>query len=780
MNLNIRIIIRNLLRKPTMTVINLLGLSASLVLVIILSVYCYSELTTDSYHPSGDNIYLLGRGTGIHTPAILKENVETKVPGVEKCIRIGEIWQPVVLKSENNLPITTKLTLSDPGLFDFFSYRAVEGDLSTALDKPLSLVLTEKIKQKLFGNESAIGKTVKYNNDKYLTVTAVIEEPKKNTFLTFNALTSVETKKIIDSQDGEFEQWGWCNYQTFVLLDGKVSPADVANNTFQLLPKRDQNFVKTMSAYPLKELYFKGFWTGGSSYFRQGDKSKTIILLLVAALILIVAMVNFINISSAQWAGQINKTGVLKVIGASRFNIFRNLIAESTLLFSIAIFLALLALSAVAVAIQNYTGMYFNTRLIYSPVVLTIILTATVLLSVVLSLIPGLRISASRAVDNIKKSVSSSKKKHLQGGLLTLQMAISIVLISFTVLVYKQIEFGSNNMTFDQNNTIAIRLTEETKKDVLQNELNSISAVKNTSFTEFYPGADISNWSGCILAIEGKEQDVAFSTFFADGNFFNILGTELVSGEFYSNNYSNDKNKAVVNEEFVRHYNVDNPVGGAVYMGENKYEISGVVKDFNYKSVNSKIEPLVISYGDYMPYCLVQIDGKNFKSIHQTVENIKGLTAKMSPDFPVEISFLDNAVNKMYESEVRFRRIFSLFAISAIIICAMGILAMSIFAAQQRTKEIGVRKVNGATISEILLLLNNSFIKSVLVAFIIATPIAYLAMHKWLENFAYKTTLSWWIFALAGVLALGIALLTVSWQSWKAATRNPVEALRYE
>ena len=361
-----------------------------------------------------------------------------------------------------------------------------------------------------------------------------------------------------------------------------------------------------------------------------------------------------------------------------------------------------------------------------------------------------------------------------------LLMVISIVLISFTILVYKQIEFGSNNMTFDQNNTIAIRLTDEIKNDVLENELNSIASVKNMSFTEFYPGAEISNWSGVILAIEGKEQEVGFNTFFADGNIFDILETELVNGKYYSNDYSSDKNKAVINEEFVRYYNLNNPVGGTLIMGGTKYDIVGVVKDFNYKSVETPIAPLVIPYGNYMPYCLVQIDGNDFQIIHKTVENIKELTAKMSPDFPVEVSFLDNAVNKMYESEVRFRRIFSLFAISAIIICAMGILAMSVFAAQQRTKEIGVRKVNGATITEILLLLNNSFIKSVLTAFIIATPIAYLVMQKWLENFAYKTSLSWWIFALSGVLALGIALLTVSWQSWKTATRNPVEALRYE
>jgi putative ABC transport system permease protein len=259
----------------------------------------------------------------------------------------------------------------------------------------------------------------------------------------------------------------------------------------------------------------------------------------------------------------------------------------------------------------------------------------------------------------------------------------------------------------------------------------------------------------------------------------------LVSGRLYAADLSSDKKKIVVNETFLRENNLINPLGGTVNMGMMNQEgpsaeIIGVIKDFHYKPVNQPIGSLAIRNDSYASYCLLTLQTKDFISLKTTIDDIKKTIAELSPSFPVEVSFLDQAIRDMYQSELRFRRIFSLLAGCAIVICCMGILAMSIFSCQRRVKEIGIRKVNGARISEILAMLNMDFIIYVGIAFLIACPIAWYVMHKWLESFAYKTALSWWILALAGIIALGIALLTVSWQSWRAATRNPVEALRYE
>jgi putative ABC transport system permease protein len=240
----------------------------------------------------------------------------------------------------------------------------------------------------------------------------------------------------------------------------------------------------------------------------------------------------------------------------------------------------------------------------------------------------------------------------------------------------------------------------------------------------------------------------------------------------------------LVNETFVREHEMENPIGAKFMMGFGPNaalaEIIGVVKDFHYKPVTIPIGSLIIQNEPWSAYCLVSLTAGDFKSLNRFIQEIKTETNKLSPSFPVEISFLDEAVERLYQSELQFRRTFSLFSGCAIVISCLGILAMSLFACQRRIKEIGIRKVNGATISEVMAMLNRDFVRWVAIAFVIATPIAWFIMDKWLESYAYKTPVSWWIFALAGLLALGIALLTVSWQSWRAATRNPVEALRYE
>jgi putative ABC transport system permease protein len=359
------------------------------------------------------------------------------------------------------------------------------------------------------------------------------------------------------------------------------------------------------------------------------------------------------------------------------------------------------------------------------------------------------------------------------------------VLIAFTVLVQKQVNFGSSNLGFNQENMITIKLTPQLngKKEVFKKLLQDNLTVGKISFTEYYPGHQFSNWR-TNQEINDVKKELSFDTFNADANFCSMIGLKLIQGRFFSEDLTTDQHKMIVNESFLLENKMDNPIGAKFMMGfgmdAGLSEIIGVVKDFHYKAVNQPIAALVIQNEPNASYCLAKLQTNDFNSLHQTIQEIKAETNDLSPSFPVEISFLDQAIENMYQSELQFRRTFSLFAGCAIVICCLGILAMSLFACQRRIKEIGIRKVNGAKVSEVMAMLNRDFVRWVAIAFVIATPIAYFVMNKWLGNFAFKTSLSWWIFALSGVLALGIALLTVSWQSWKAATRNPVEALRYE
>lgn len=779
---------RNFVRKPATNLINLMGLAVSLALVIILSVYSYSELTTDNYHKNGDRVYLFAEmGIKMHLPAILKDQIDLNVPEVESTVRMASVWETPVFQTGEREPISSDMVFADEDFFKLFTYQSIEGNLETSLKEPMTIVLTQTLAKKLFGNEPALGKTLKLNNDKELTVSAVINEPEANTSLSFSAITSIATRKIVQPNDGEFTNWGWCNFQLFILLKEGVKPDETAKKIVSLFPKDDQKQegYSRLKLNVFEKVYLAKFSLYGDKYLRSCDKRKIMILLMVAALVLMIALVNFINISSSQWMEKIRQTGVLKVLGASKTTILKNALSEAFILFLMALFLAILIVRILFPFIRNYTGIHFNPHLLYSPSFLMISIAGTFILCLVFTIIPALRISSSKAVDNLKKTVDPGASKSIfRGILVTAQFVIAIVLISFTVLVQKQVNFGSNNLGFNQENIVGVKLTPQlnSKKDVLKKLFQEKPGVGQVSFTQYFPGGLMSHWT-TNQNIEGENKQFNFDTFNADAAFSGITGLQLVQGRFFSEDLTTDKNKLVVNETFVREHKLDNPIGTKMAMGfdrEGQGEVIGVVKDFHHKSVNQPIASLVIQNQDHASYALVSLNTKDFDVLHNTIEHLKTVTSNLSPDFPVEISFFDQAVENLYHSELQFRRTFSLFAGCAIVICCLGILAMSLFACQRRIKEIGVRKVNGATISEVMTMLNRDFVKWVAIAFVIATPIAYFAMHKWLESFAYKTELSWWIFALAGLLALGIALLTVSWQSWKAATRNPVEALRYE
>ena len=777
---------RNFIRKPATNLINLGGLAISLALVIILSVYSYSELTTDNYHKNGNRVYLYADlNSRIYTPGILKEQIDLNVPGVESTVRIAGAWEPPVFQVDDNDPITSDILFADVDFFKLFTYKTAEGNLDSALKEPMMVVITKPLSNRLFGSTHAVGKSIKLNNNQVLTVSAVIEESNANSCLSFSAITSIASGKIIQPEAEQFTNWGYCSFQTFLLLKKGTNSDATVKNIFTQFPSDRQKEYSEAKLVPLRNIYFSGISTFGG-YLHGGDKRKVMILLMVAALVLMIALVNFINISSSQWIEKIRQTGVLKVVGASKSSILKNALSESFILFLMSLFLAIIMVRSVFPFVGNYTGIHFNQQLIYTPSFLMVSIAGTFILSMIFSLIPALRISSSKAVDNLKKSVKpASSTSIFRGVLVTAQFVIAIVLIAFTVLVQKQVNFGSSNLGFNQENIIGIKLTPELnrKKEILKKLLQEKPTVAKISFTQYYPGKQLSHW-GMYQTIKGENLQFNFDTFNADASFFGMTGLQLAQGRFFSDDLVTDKNTMVVNETFVREHKLGNPIGTKFVVGmavdAGLSEIIGVVKDFHYKSVNEPIGSLLIRNQTDASYCLISLNTKDFLVLHNTIREIKASTSGLSPSFPVEISFFDQAIEKMYQSELQFRRTFSLFAGCAIVICCLGILAMSLFTCQRRIKEIGIRKVNGAKVSEVLTMLNRDFVKWVAIAFVIATPVAWLIMSKWLESYAYKTELSWWIFALAGFLALGIALLTVSWQSWRAATRNPVEALRYE
>lgn len=783
---------RNFIRKPATNLINLGGLAVSLALVIILSVYSFSELTTDNYHKNGKRLYIYSDLSNefkrLNIPAVLKDQIDLNIPEVESAVRVAGTWEEPVFQVDEHDPITSNIITADPEFFRLFTYEAVEGNLETALNDPMTIVLAESLAKKLFGNEQALGKTLKLNNKHTLTVSAVVKMPEANSSLSFSSITSNATRKIVYPNEGEFTEWGYWNFNLFVLLKEGANSHETATKMATLYPKDmlDNQSVKDYKLNHFQDLYFSNFTVSWGDYLHGGDKRKVMILLMVAALVLIIALVNFINISSSQWLEKIKQTGVLKVVGADKASILKSVLSEAFILFLMSLFLAILLVQLSFPFISSYTGIHFNPFLLFTPSFLIVAMAGIFLLSLMFSIIPAMRISSSKAVDNLKKTIHSGSSNSVARGILvTAQFAIAIVLIAFTVLVQKQVDFGSNNFRFDKENIVAIKLTPQLtdRQQVLKKIIQDHPNAGKISFTQFFPGKLNEHWTS-NQQINGENVQLDFDTFNGDASLCSMLGLQLVQGRLFSDDLVTDAHKMIVNETFVRSHKMENPIGAKFVMGFGENvplsEIIGVVKDFHYKPVTVPVGSLIIQNEPRSSYCLVSINTSDFKSLDHFIREIKTETNKLSPSFPVEISFLDQAVENLYQSEIQFRRTFSLFAGCAIVICCLGILAMSLFACQRRIKEIGIRKVNGARTSEVITMLNRDFVRWVAIAFVIATPVAWYIMSKWLESYAYKTNLSWWIFALAGLLALGIALLTVSWQSWKAATRNPVEALRYE
>ena len=784
MNNTFKLIIRNLLRKPVTTGINLLGLSVSLALVIILSAYSVSEFSTDKFHKNHKNIYLVQPGEGwTYTPGVLKPAIDANIAGVKGSVRMRDKWNPPVYQVNDEEPVESDMLFADTDFFKLFDYTAAEGNLETALRNPMSLVLSKKLAKRLFKDEQAVGKTIKLDNEHFLTVTAVLNEQSSNTIFSFSSLANIETLKRVQPNPGDFTKWTWKNYQTFLLLDEKVNPSGLSAQIVNLYPENNRKRLAELKMIPLDDIYFSN-QNSYTTFIKSGNKNQVIYLTVVALLVLVVALVNFINISVTQWRDKIKQTGILKVIGAQRRRIASKMLLETFLLFTLSLIIAFLIVSVVIPVFANETVISFNPKLIYSGNFLAIAVSSTFMLSFMCSIIPSFRIATSEALTNLKKKVVFSRTKSFgKGVLVSAQFVVAIVLILFTILVQKQVDFGSSNLGMNQENIVGIKLTDQLapKKDVLRDDLLAQANIEEVIFTQYYPGEMNSGW-GLELQQNGEEmKHVEFRTFSADAGFFDIMGLKLVKGRFYTDDLETDKHKVIVNEQFCREFGITDPIGGIMprYKGPD-YEIVGVIKDFNFRPVNEAIAPLVIRNDNYASIALVKLKTENFKALRNTFENMQAVASELSPSFPVKVSFFSQAVEHLYREEVKFRKAFTLFAVCVIIISCMGILAMSLFAAQNRIKEIGVRKVNGAKIAEIMTMLNKDFVKWVVIAFAIATPVAYYAMNKWLENFAYKTSLSWWIFALAGLLTLGIALLTVSWQSWRAATRNPVEALRYE
>lgn len=778
-----KLMLRNLRRNKLHSAINIFGLAIALTLVLLLSSYVSNEVSVDAFHMNKDRIYRV-YGDNIKTFAppfgqYILENI-AEAESYTRTYRIDGTLTYYDKKFQSG-----NCLLVDSTFFTIFSFPLLVGDASQVLVTKESAVLSESFAKKLFGDKNPVGENFNFSGKDFV-VSGIYSDFKDNThFMKPNMIINFRMLPRIwgNGDEGAKHFLGDYGNSSFGLYVLAHKNSNIKAHEAELLEKVKEFYwvfqdgrSKEISFMPLEDVYFK---LAAIDYIgtRQGNKKFLNILALIALSIVIIAAINYINLSITQSVKRAKEVAIKKVIGSMRWGIVRQFLMESTVVSFISTILAVLLIILVLPEFNKLV----NTSFVFSDIFNNGFLLRSFLVvfvtGLVAGLVPSLILSGFKSIEIVKGVPARLKNSFSQKAMVVFQYTVSIVLIVVVAFIMKQNNYMKNyDLGFDKDHTFYVRMTGETnkQKNAFGNELMKIPGVKAVSFCNDFPGGPINNQSFVY-----NEKPQSFDQFRVDTAFFSALGIPLKNRISVTDNImGEDKFALVINKTGVNELELEAPYN-EFKLYDNVVKISEVVEDVNFRSLYQQPRPTMFMLRDlnWASYVLVRGSGGNLASV---VEQTKAVFKEISTSDPLELNFIDDAMNAAYKKEERTAKIVGYFAVFAILISSLGIFALASYTAQNRRKEIGVRKVNGAQITQVVGLLNMNFIKWVIVAFIIATPVAWFATNKWLENFAYRTHLSWSIFALAGVLALGIALLTVSWQSWRAATRNPVEALRYE
>ena len=670
----------------------------------------------------------------------------------------------------------------DPSFFSMFNFPFTLGSTSEAFKHPNSIVLTQTLSEKLFGPENPVGKTVKVDGEEEYIVSAVLEDPPTNSDMQFEFLVPF---KIISEQ---LNSWDFKATQIYVQLNKGVDYSGVNIQIANVINQFKPDWNNQLYITPLTDCHLHNLQGGGHIQY-------VYILSIVAFLILIIATFNIVNLTMATSDKRIKEIGLRKILGSNKNLLVTQFLFEAQILAMVALGFALIFVELFLPSVNNL--LHVNLDLSYNLSTILILLGFAALTGLISGIYPASFLSSLRPIDLIKKTIrpfgSSNKnnssrnaqKLNLRSGMVIFQFALSIVLIAGIIVISQQVQFmKQKDLGFNKENILVVHMQDQLKgkyeaaknKLLMMPEISSIST-SLAPLTVWYL-SDMPAW-------DGKQTDNIFDMGlnFVDYDFDETIGVEVIEGRFLTKEFSKDATDGfVINEAAVKAMELKNPVGTRMSLfdgtsSEQKGEIIGVIKNMHTESLHSEIKPFAFRYSPTGSYMFIKMNSSTNPTIVQTIKNE---IEQIAPNDPIELSFLEDDLNKLYASEETTEKLIGYSSLIAIIISSLGLFGLSFYGLQKRIKEIGIRKVNGAAVSEILIMLNKDFVKWVVIAFVIAVPIAWYVMKTWLQNFVYKIDLSWWIFALAGILALLIALITVSFQTFKVARRNPVEALRYE
>jgi putative ABC transport system permease protein len=782
---------RNLMKSKMFSFINILGLTIGITVCMMIYLFIMNEFSVDRFHKNGDRIYRVMRGaaiddksisvaylSGMHAPALLKDFK-------------GQIVSAVRVSENDNLftvgakSFHEKRELDvDTGFFNLFSFPLIKGNPTTVLKDLNSVVMAESTAKKYFGSiDNAMGKIIMLNKETPLKVTGIAKDVPSNSHLYFDIVMPLERHK----DAGWMTTWINNGAYTYIHLAPNVSQAQIEKQLPAFVEKylgsdlRKYGFKWSLSLTPLKDVYFD---STGLDSAKHGDKTVVYIFISIAILILLIACINFMNLSTIRAAERSKEVGLRKVLGALRNNLVWQFIGESVLLTTISCILSVALLLLVMPWYNQLLGYTLNVSWNASPIYL-FLAGIIIIVGFLAGSYPAFFLSAFSPIQALKGKLKLGKGgASFRQVLVVVQFSISVFLIVGTIIITKQMSYVKNkHLGYSKEQTLIIPVD---NGDIYNNlnsfktELQNQTAVQSVSAMSGEPGGF---FDGQMFDVEGHQEKWNASTEFADLEYVKTLGLKIIAGRDFSSAFPTDTTQAVlINKTAVAKlgWTPQQAIGKwiqNVVRDNAKRRIIGVVDDFNFKSLKQDVDALVISPAEDRRQILVKLNPGNLQA---GIAIVKNAYSKAAPAYPLEYKFLDQQFDELYQKDIRQQTILSVFAGLAIFVACLGLFGLASFTATKRFKEIGVRKVLGSSVQGIVALISKDLLKPVLIAMCIALPAGYWVMNKWLQNFAYKTTLSWWIFMLATLITFAIALITVSIKAVKAAIANPVKSLRTE
>lgn len=786
----LKIALRIIQRHKGFSFIKISGLAIGMACCVLILLFVQYELSFDDFHENKDRIYRvlseleLTHGTEIVpiTALPLAPAIKSDLQEVAYVTRITGGYRRLFSVSDRKF--NEELNYADADVFDIFTFPLILGNPKTALVEPFSMVISEEIAEKYFGKKNPVGKTITIQNYQDYKITGVMRNVPGNSHLRFDILVSFSSRNNEERVKGNY--WDrFSNDYTYVLLAEGTSQKELENSLPSLMAKHTpvEEDRYNLHLQPLKSIHFS---TYNYDITRRTNRDYLYAYSAIAFFILIIACINFMNLATARSSGRAKEVGIRKVVGAHRIQLIKQFFTESVAMALLSLIAAVGLVMIILPSFNQFIRRELTFDVFNDFVLVSGLLGISLFVGFVSGSYPALILSAFEPAKAIKKAIDK-KTKGLSFRTISsvLQFSISIVLIFATAVVYAQIHYMKNkDLGFDAEQVVAIPIKSDSIKDRIETfkaEILQNPSVLSACASFGTPASGTG--SGRTFIPEGypEGESIHLETLFIDYGFIETFGLTLINGRNFSREFSTDIEHAfILNETAVKKLGWDNPVGKRFSEEDsgNEAKIIGVVKDFHYESVLYEISPMVLTM---RPYRFNYISAKvRLENVPQALSFLETKWKEFAPEYPFEYFFIDEKFDTYYNFEQRQGQLFTYCSILAIFISCMGIFGLASFTAEKRAKEIGIRKVLGASVSGIVVLLSKEFVKWVLMANIIGWPVAYFVMKRWLQNFAYRVDIGLWMFALSTFLVLSIALLTVSYQSIKTALANPINSLRYE